>query len=223
MAGKERIRDTPTCDTAALYCLLSWLSPAYPVGAFSYSSGLEWAVETGDIKDVATLQNWLRALVSHGSGFCDGVFSCKHMRPNARRTTPRCVRSPNSRARLRHRGSATLRRPPRAVRSSIRRSPPGHAASASHQRRVECALQLVECALQRRDGGVNGRMDWSHDDSRSDTRNASGELGGAGPAARGADCCGGRSLGVAGLVHCKNAHFLRKVQHEHRTISGSEE
>ena len=36
---------------AALYRLMAWLSPAYPVGAFSYSSGIEWAVEAGDISD----------------------------------------------------------------------------------------------------------------------------------------------------------------------------
>ena len=47
-------------DTAALYRLMAWLSPAYPVGAFSYSSGIEWAVEAGDIKDAATLRQWLR-------------------------------------------------------------------------------------------------------------------------------------------------------------------
>jgi hypothetical protein len=54
---------------------------------------------------------------------------------------------------------------------------------------------------------------------RSDTRNASGELGGAGPAARGADCCGGRSLGVAVLMHCKalvqgDATGLRKTRRD---------
>jgi urease accessory protein len=74
MAGRERIRDTQACDPAALYRLMSWLSPAYPVGAFSYSSGLEWAVEAGDIKDADTLQRWLSALVACGGGFCDGVF-----------------------------------------------------------------------------------------------------------------------------------------------------
>jgi urease accessory protein len=74
MAGKERIRDTQTCDTAALYRLMSWLSPSYPVGGFSYSGGLEWAVEAGDIKNADTLQSWLRALITHGSGFCDSVF-----------------------------------------------------------------------------------------------------------------------------------------------------
>ena len=40
---------------AALYRLMIWLSPAYPVGAFAYSSGIEWAVEAGDITDTDTL------------------------------------------------------------------------------------------------------------------------------------------------------------------------
>jgi urease accessory protein len=53
---------------------MAWLSPSFPVGAFSYSSGLEWAVEAGDIADVATLQRWLHTVVAHGNGFCDGVF-----------------------------------------------------------------------------------------------------------------------------------------------------
>jgi urease accessory protein len=30
---------------------MTWMSPAYPVRAFSYSGGLEWAVEAGDIRD----------------------------------------------------------------------------------------------------------------------------------------------------------------------------
>src|SRR5665213_3687713 len=38
-------------EAAALYRLMTWLSPAFPVGAFSYSSGIEWAVEAGDIVD----------------------------------------------------------------------------------------------------------------------------------------------------------------------------
>jgi urease accessory protein len=61
-------------ETAALYRLMTWLSPAFPVGAFSYSSGIEWAVEAGDIVDGASLQNWLGAMLADGPGFCDGVF-----------------------------------------------------------------------------------------------------------------------------------------------------
>jgi len=59
---------------AALYRLMTWLSPAFPVGAFSYSSGIEWAVEAGDIADAASLSDWLAVMLAEGSGFCDGVF-----------------------------------------------------------------------------------------------------------------------------------------------------
>ena len=53
---------------------MTWLSPAFPVGAFSYSSGIEWAVEAGDITDAASLRDWLAAMLADGSGFCDAVF-----------------------------------------------------------------------------------------------------------------------------------------------------
>ena len=59
---------------AALYRLMAWLSPAYPVGAFSYSGGIEWAVEAGDIRDAESLRQWLAVLLGHGAGFCDGVL-----------------------------------------------------------------------------------------------------------------------------------------------------
>ncbi len=61
-------------EAAALYRLLTWLSPSFPVGAFAYSSGIEWAVEAGDITDAASLRGWLAAMLVDGSGFCDGVF-----------------------------------------------------------------------------------------------------------------------------------------------------
>jgi urease accessory protein len=61
-------------DAAALYRLMTWLSPAFPVGGFSYSSGLEWAVEAGDVSNAETLRGWLAAMLTDGSGFCDGVF-----------------------------------------------------------------------------------------------------------------------------------------------------
>jgi urease accessory protein len=53
---------------------MAWLSPAYPVGAFSYSSGLEWAVEAGDIADAESLRRWLAIVMADGSGFCDAVL-----------------------------------------------------------------------------------------------------------------------------------------------------
>jgi urease accessory protein len=61
-------------DADALYKLMAWFSPSYPIGAFSYSSGLEWAVEARDISDADTLLDWLKVMMSDGAGFCDGVF-----------------------------------------------------------------------------------------------------------------------------------------------------
>jgi urease accessory protein len=61
-------------DPSGLYRLMAWLSPAYPVGAFSYSAGLEWAIEAGDIKDATTLRRWLAVMLGEGGGFCDAVF-----------------------------------------------------------------------------------------------------------------------------------------------------
>src|SRR5258707_5598388 len=69
--GLDAMNET---EAAALYRLMTWLSPAFPVGAFSWSSGIEWAVEAGDIVDAASLHDWLAAMLGQGPGFCDGVF-----------------------------------------------------------------------------------------------------------------------------------------------------
>lgn len=61
----------PAPDLLALFV---WLSPAYPVGAFAYSHGLEWAVETQDIADVASLACWVDDLLHHGGPFADAVL-----------------------------------------------------------------------------------------------------------------------------------------------------
>ena len=53
---------------------MAWLSPAYPVGAFSYSSGIEWAVEAGGIGDGDSLRRWLAVVIGEGAGFCDAVL-----------------------------------------------------------------------------------------------------------------------------------------------------
>lgn len=67
---------------AALYRLMTWLSPSFPISAFSYSSGIEWAVEAGDIGDARTLKDWLTAMLADGPGFCDGLFF-KHAHQSA--------------------------------------------------------------------------------------------------------------------------------------------
>jgi urease accessory protein len=54
-----------------LYRLLAWLSPNFPIGAFSYSHGLEAVVAAGTVHDAASLEGWVAAIVAHGSGRID--------------------------------------------------------------------------------------------------------------------------------------------------------
>jgi urease accessory protein len=63
-----------TLSAPALQRLLAWLSPSFPVGAFSYSHGLEWAVEDGSVTDATTLSAWLGAILRHGAGWTDAVL-----------------------------------------------------------------------------------------------------------------------------------------------------
>jgi urease accessory protein len=51
-----------------------WLSPAFPVGSFAYSQGLEWAVESGDIHDARSLGGWLVDLLSFGAPRADAIL-----------------------------------------------------------------------------------------------------------------------------------------------------
>ncbi|GLK79816.1 urease accessory protein UreF [Methylopila turkensis] len=67
-------RRTGAADDAALLKLMTWLSPAFPVGAFSYSHGLEWAIEQGDVTDRAALVDWIDALLEMGGLGSDAVL-----------------------------------------------------------------------------------------------------------------------------------------------------
>ena len=61
-------------DARGAMLLASWLSPAYPVGAFAYSHGLEQAAEAGLLPDAAALQAWLETILRHGAGRSDAVL-----------------------------------------------------------------------------------------------------------------------------------------------------
>jgi urease accessory protein len=54
--------------------LLAWCSPAYPTGAFSYSHGLEWAVETGAVTTLESLLDFITAVLMRGGGRVDAVL-----------------------------------------------------------------------------------------------------------------------------------------------------
>lgn len=72
--SREELAPLEPISHAALYRLATWLSPAYPVGGFAYSSGIEWAVEAGDIADRKTLLDWLTAMLTEGAGYNDAVL-----------------------------------------------------------------------------------------------------------------------------------------------------
>jgi urease accessory protein len=64
------------CKLAPLTLLRqqSWLSPAFPTGSYSYSHGIEWAVEAGHIDDRKSLVDWLEADLCYGSGRNEAIF-----------------------------------------------------------------------------------------------------------------------------------------------------
>lgn len=67
---------TPTTTTtpeAARLFLAQILSPAFPVGGFAWSQGLEWAMDDGAVRR-ETLPVWLADWLDHGAGWCDAVL-----------------------------------------------------------------------------------------------------------------------------------------------------
>lgn len=64
--------DMPT-DTSFL-TLAQWLSPAFPVGAFAYSQGLEAAVDLRWVQDARSFEEWLADLLEYGAGRSDTLF-----------------------------------------------------------------------------------------------------------------------------------------------------
>lgn len=59
------------------------LSPAFPIGTFAHSQGLEWAIASGRVTDGPVLQDWIEAVLCHGSGHSDAVFLSLARRPAA--------------------------------------------------------------------------------------------------------------------------------------------
>jgi urease accessory protein len=54
--------------------LLTWLSPSFPVGGFSYSHGIEYAIEAGMVGDRASLADWVDGILRFGAGRNDGLL-----------------------------------------------------------------------------------------------------------------------------------------------------
>jgi urease accessory protein len=74
-----------TLDPGQLLLLLTWMSPAFPTGAFAYSHGLEWAIESGQLRSGDDLTVWAGDLLTRGSGWNDAVLfaRCWHDSPDS--------------------------------------------------------------------------------------------------------------------------------------------
>src|SRR5207302_6913802 len=71
----RRAAPTTTMRTEAVQLrLTTWFSPAFPVGAFGYSHGLESAIREGWVTDADALSAWILGLLEQGSGWSDAVL-----------------------------------------------------------------------------------------------------------------------------------------------------
>jgi len=61
-------------EQTALIRLFSWLSPAFPIGGFAYSQGLETAIADGRIGDKDQLAEWISGQLHRGSLRTDAYF-----------------------------------------------------------------------------------------------------------------------------------------------------
>jgi urease accessory protein len=60
-------RSLTDSSNRSLLALLQFVSPALPVGAYSYSEGIETLVQNGKVKDLATLEHWLQQELKYGA------------------------------------------------------------------------------------------------------------------------------------------------------------
>ncbi|MFK7861315.1 MAG: urease accessory protein UreF [Granulosicoccus sp.] len=61
-------------DASAALTLQTWMSAAFPTGAFSFSHGLETAISDGRIADAQSCESWIAGIMQHGTGWNDAVF-----------------------------------------------------------------------------------------------------------------------------------------------------
>lgn len=73
--------------TTALQRLLTWLSPAFPVGSFAWSQGLETAIADGRVTDGTSLEDWIGGALAHGGLRTDAILLAhahrQHLRAQA--------------------------------------------------------------------------------------------------------------------------------------------
>lgn len=72
-----------TIDTATLYRLLAFLSPTFPIGAFTYTHGLEQIIEDEGVADATSMETWLDDILEYGAGRSDGILLIHTLRAAA--------------------------------------------------------------------------------------------------------------------------------------------
>jgi urease accessory protein len=70
-------------DPQALLRLAAWISPAFPVGAFGYSHGLERAVADARVDGPEALSAWISDALEHGAGRSDAILLAHAWRAGA--------------------------------------------------------------------------------------------------------------------------------------------
>ncbi|MCF1708459.1 urease accessory protein UreF [Tabrizicola sp. J26] len=68
---------------AGLLTLVQWLSPAFPVGGYAYSHGLEAAIASGQVRNAAALEGWIATILAEGAGRNDAILLAEALKPRA--------------------------------------------------------------------------------------------------------------------------------------------
>src|SRR5262249_39024140 len=70
----RRAMSAPDAAAVAAQKMLAWLSPAFPVGGYAYSHGLEWAIAAGGVADAGSWSAWIGDILRHGAGRNDAIL-----------------------------------------------------------------------------------------------------------------------------------------------------
>lgn len=65
------VMDAHMVTATEILTLAQWFSPAFPVGAFAYSHGLEWSIDSGAVQTASDVEDWIAQALHHGAGWND--------------------------------------------------------------------------------------------------------------------------------------------------------
>ena len=142
----------------ALLRLQSWLSPAFPTGSYSYSHGLEWAVDAGDVHDRRSLVAWLDADLCYGSGRNEAILFTETWRCTVDQDFSRLIEIAELAAAFRATSELALEssQPARACLTTLRLVWPDpllySLEGTLHERRISPALAVVLATRAAREG-----------------------------------------------------------------------